>query len=374
MKTYQRCFYSLLIFTVCINLNIRTAKAADTFPKALTQLIPSGFTIDEKRSVTLAGSPYDTTTITAVKANKLPERIDGPEKAEFKITYMELSKFYRENSMLQTLVTDKTYENMKADLKKKAKGKEESHAGDMICFYQDISIENTGDGEGSGMIDESKLNKVTYYGADFLRQIDDHNILKIEIKGYVGDRQTMQNWITKISSEKTKLENKTVDTYQEYLKQFVPPGFTVNEDTMSSAGLGGEGTAIVLASKVNKLPGGCTAPEEANCEITYTEYKNSANANLLWEQQKQLFDMDENGKKEIHNGNTIYFYKGTLTNEDDEELCEDSNDTVTYYDIKLLKQTDDHNVIKIKISEFVGDPETIRSWLKKISSEKTKKE
>lgn len=154
---------------------------------------------------------------------------------------------------------------------------------------------------------------------------------------------------------------------------YIPPDFVVDDQTTVTQYLGAYNVTIVEAHRPNQLPKPFVSPEEANLKLVYTKIIELSAAPQLWQQAQkeaegEADDQSDSSrtflkKETLGSGRTIYWYRlDPLTYLPRRlRLAQGTKPSVDIYDATILWRLD-AAILTIKITEYVGNRETLRQW------------
>lgn len=159
-------------------------------------------------------------------------------------------------------------------------------------------------------------------------------------------------------------------TAPKFLAQYVPAGFVIDEKQSKSQSVGMFNTTGIAARKVNQLPKPFVTPEFSELAIGYMEPTNPAYLQPMWEEIQRDAEQESKTQTSPHiaflekeligSGGVIYWYKGMNVFA---QGSKDEASQVIFYGAKFIKRMD-KGVLKITITDFVGERDVIRKCFK----------
>jgi hypothetical protein len=152
---------------------------------------------------------------------------------------------------------------------------------------------------------------------------------------------------------------------------YIPAGFTIDEAHSSTRDLGMLTSTNVVGKKKNDLPKPFESPTTADFGLGYVKFSDPALANQAWKEAQQnaeeyskngqLANQKFIGKEALSGGGTLYWYKGVAIYA---QWTDGKGHQLDIYKVEFIKQINNTGVLIVKVSDFVGEQDTIHKWFK----------
>jgi len=160
-----------------------------------------------------------------------------------------------------------------------------------------------------------------------------------------------------------------------FVEPYIPTGFAVDDQTTVTQYLGNYNVTHVTAKRVNELPKPFRNPEESDLDLTYVKIVDPAYVPLMWQQAQAEAEKESQaqsdsgrtfiGKETLSGGGAIYWYQEDSLRYLPRRLRAAAGDTpsLTIYDATIIQKFD-RDVLKVKITDLVGDRDIVRQCFK----------